>query len=256
MAKLGPVYVYGIGHRDAPLPPDALGAGIGDSPVELIAGDGLIALASHPRHVPVPSSRRNLLAHTAVLERLIPFAPLLPVRFGTVAPSQQTLSRCLNANQQVFAASLREIDGMVEFGLKASWKSSAVYDDIINDSPRLRALRDRMRQNPASDTYRDRIELGRQVEAGLAERRAAEARAIVAALQPLAARAVELKLLNDEMVLNRAFLVPRMAEGEFDAAVDALGERLGDRMAFRYVGPVPPYNFVSVRADWLTGRAA
>jgi hypothetical protein len=54
------------------------------------------------------------------------------------------------------------------------------------------------------------------------------------------------------MVLNRAFLVPRAAEAAFDAAVARIAERFGDRLEFRYVGPVPPFNFVSLRADWLT----
>ena len=33
--------------------------------------------------------------------------------------------------------------------------------------------------------------------------------------------------------------------------MDRLALRFGERVTFRYVGPVPPYNFVEVRADWL-----
>ena len=69
---------------------------------------------------------------------------------------------------------------------------------------------------------------------------------------PLAERAAELRLHDDDMVLNRAFLVRRDTEPSFDAAMERVAERFADRMEFRYVGPVPPFNFVTLQAGWLT----
>lgn len=54
----------------------------------------------------------------------------------------------------------------------------------------------------------------------------------------------------DRMVLNAAFLVEREREAEFDDAVRRLGERFEDQFLFKYVGPVPPYNFVSITIQW------
>lgn len=256
MIRPGPAYVYGILRRSADLPPHSTGPGIGDAAVERVEAGDLAALVSPPRHVPVPSSRRNLVAHTAVLERAMRHATLLPVRFGTVAPSRHSLIRCLDANTPSFLQGLTEIDGMIEIGVKASWKPKVVFDEIIDSQPRLRALRDRMRQRPARDTYAERIELGRQVEAAMAERREAETGTILAALRPLARRDAALKVLNEEMILNHAFLVPSEEESRFDSAMTEVIERFGDRITFRYMAPVPPYNFVSLRADWLSARAA
>jgi hypothetical protein len=64
-----------------------------------------------------------------------------------------------------------------------------------------------------------------------------------------------LKTLDDDMVLNRAFLVSRANEPQFDARMRALSESQEARMVFRYIGPVPPYNFVQLRADWQMGAA-
>ena len=58
------------------------------------------------------------------------------------------------------------------------------------------------------------------------------------------------------MILNEAFLVRRDHEAEFDRAMEELADRSGDRLVLRHVRPVPAYNFVSVRADWLTQDAA
>ena len=38
----------------------------------------------------------------------------------------------------------------------------------------------------------------------------------------------------------------RFARGAFDQAVNALDEKLGSLMTFKYVGTLPPYNFVNL----------
>ena len=74
----------------------------------------------------------------------------------------------------------------------------------------------------------------------------------MAELLPLAERDADMRTHDDDMILNRAFLVPRSMETAFDDAVARIAERFADRMEFRYVGPVPPFNFVSLHAGWLT----
>jgi hypothetical protein len=201
-------------------------------------------------------TRRHMLAHTAVLERALARASVLPVRFGTIAPDEVLLVRCVEANAAAFVAALAEIEGRLELGVKASWRDGVIFREIIDADPQLRALRDRLHSRPASETYYERIELGRRVEAALIGQRAREAEAIVAPLRTLADRSVSQKLRDEAMILNEAFLVRRDHEAEFDRAMEELADRSGDRLVLRYVGPVPAYNFVSVRADWLTQDAA
>ena len=52
------------------------------------------------------------------------------------------------------------------------------------------------------------------------------------------------------MVLNAAFLVEKANEAACDQAVQALDAEMGKRMMFKYVGPVPPYNFVNIVVQW------
>jgi hypothetical protein len=46
--------------------------------------------------------------------------------------------------------------------------------------------------------------------------------------------------------MNAAFLVDRMREREFDARVECLAVQLSGSIQFKYVGPAPPYSFVSI----------
>jgi hypothetical protein len=80
------LYVYGV----LPAPFDAASlngaAGVGGNAVRLLTQGDLAALVSDVGATPVTRTRRNLLAHTAVLEQAMPNATVLPLRFGTVAP--------------------------------------------------------------------------------------------------------------------------------------------------------------------------
>jgi hypothetical protein len=58
------------------------------------------------------------------------------------------------------------------------------------------------------------------------------------------------KVITDRMVLNAAFLVHREQQASFDMAVQTLDAEMGKRLIFKYVGPVPPYNFVNIVVNW------
>jgi hypothetical protein len=243
------LWIYGIG---AAAPGGApLGAGVGGADVSVLPAGGFHAIVSPAPDEPPAPTRRHMLAHTAVLERATAAVDMLPVRFGTVAPDTTALGRCLAGHAREMAAALAGIEGSVELGLRVSWKEGVVFQEILDADPGLRSLRDRLRTRPVAESYQARIELGRRVEAALAARREAEADVLLKVLSPLARNATALHSSEENMILHRAFLVRRAEEARFDAAVAALEAEHGERLAFRYVGPVPPFNFVSLRAEWM-----
>lgn len=250
-----PIYVYGmLSAQETAACMASLGAGIAARSVGVLLAEDLVALVSEPPSDTIARSRRNMLDHTSVLERAMQHATVLPLRFGTIAPSETALRACIAANRTAFRKELRSIEGRVELGLKASWRKESIFADIVERDQALRQLRDKLQSRPAGETYYERIELGRRVEAALAGRRAAEQAAILGELTPLAERHESLRVHDEDMILNHAFLLPRGSEPAFDAAVARLTEKSGSRLEFRYVGPVPPFNFVTLRADWLTER--
>ncbi len=48
------------------------------------------------------------------------------------------------------------------------------------------------------------------------------------------------------MILNAAFFVPKCREAEFDRTVQDLGEKYAQSASFKYVGTMPPFNFVTL----------
>jgi Gas vesicle synthesis protein GvpL/GvpF len=90
------------------------------------------------------------------------------------------------------------------------------------------------------------MRLGEMVDVSMRKKREEDTERILAQLRPLAGDHKLNQVLVDRMILNAAFLVDGEREREFDRALQQLDDEMGQRLLLKYVGPVPPYNFVSI----------
>jgi hypothetical protein len=186
-----------------------------------------------------------------VLEEVMREFTVLPVRFGTVAPRSEAVEeQVLKRRYGELNGLIEEMEGRVELGLKAIWYEEVIFRDIVGENQAIRRLRDSLTGRTAEETYYDRIRLGEMVEAEMDKKRDEEAERILQRLRPLVYKTRANKVITDRMVLNAAFLVDKDHEAEFDQTVQQLDAELGKRLMFKYVGPVPPYNFVNVVVHW------
>ena len=245
-------YLYAIIPCDKERPLDV--AGMDDMPVHTICYGGIGAVVSDSLLPQYEGTRKNLLAHERVLENAMKEFTLLPVRFGTVADSgsgRHAVEELLETRSPEFQKLLQDMAGKVELGLKAFWREEkAIFEEIVSENEDIRRLRNSLSRKAAESAYFDKAHLGEMVKAALNRKRAKEATEILTPLRPLARSVKENTVLADRMVVNAAFLVEKERGPEFDRAVTRLDERFGGRIAFRYIGPVPPYNFVNIVVNW------
>lgn len=225
--------------------------GIDDRPVSIVAGDGLGVLVSPSAVKRYRLSRQYTLGHELVIERAMARGTVLPIKFGTVAESEAAIrEKVLQARHDDLQRLLLAMDGKVELGLKVLWNQERLYADIVATHAGVRSLRDKLAGRPPTEGHNERVRLGEMVEATLTERRVQDADMIMARLEPLAIRAQRNDIYGEMMVLNAAFLVEKSRETEFDAAVRALDAVADNLMNFKYVGPLPPFNFVDLVISW------
>ncbi|MBU2445586.1 MAG: GvpL/GvpF family gas vesicle protein, partial [Bacteroidetes bacterium] len=91
-----------------------------------------------------------------------------------------------------------------------------------------------------------RMEIGRMVEASLQNEREICKKEILDSLIPLAEDNKVNNTYGEIMILSAAFLVNKDKEPEFDQKVQGLGTQYGDKIKFKYVGTLPPFNFVNL----------
>ncbi len=228
-----------------------LGMGERGDVVHTIHFMNLVAVVSDTPNREYEESRRNMMAHTLVLEEVMRQFTILPVRFGTVAPSTEAIEeQVLKRRYGELINSFEEVEDRVELGVKAFWYEEAIFREIVEEHPPIQHLRDSLMGRSAEETYYERIRLGEMVEAAMSKKRDEDSEKILERLRPLVYKSRANKVITDKMVLNAAFLVNRDREPEFDQAIEELDAEMNQRLMFKYVGPVPPYNFVNITIHW------
>jgi hypothetical protein len=239
------LYVYGVTWADAAR--DRRAAGIGEADVGSVRFEDLAALTSELENPKVRARRRDLMTHSGVLGAALEDGTVLPLSFGTVFESAETVvSKFLEPRADELRKLLRELEGRVELSVKAFYREEPILAEIVRENPRIARLRESARSGPDAATYGLRIELGELVAAEMRARARRDANAILERVRPLAVAVEVDEEPVEHQVLRASFLVERKKVGTFDEAMDELAERQDGRIHFKYLGPLPPHSFVSL----------
>lgn len=249
-------YIYCIIGADQTINYGPLGIGGRGDTVSTLGYQGISCVVSKSPLTNYVLSRENLMAHQLVIEKVMKEHTVLPVRFSTIAASAEDIRGFLRKRRAEFRDLLSEMDNKVELGLKVMWKDMApVFGDIATANNEIKRLKGKIDSGPIEKTYNDKITLGGLVEAGLRRKKEDDAQKILDVLSPIAVDVRTNKLHGDNMLLNAAFLVDAKMTKEFDSRVLELDEGFKGNMKFKYVGPVPPFNFVNIVIELNDGMA-
>ena len=244
-AKRG-VYIYCIvrsGERHS-FGPIGMG-GNGDEVYALLFRD-IGAVVSWAPLKKYPVARENLIPHERVIEEVMRTHTVLPVRFATIAGSEDKVRKILEKEHDRFIEMLNHMEGKKELGLKALFKDDLIYKAILEKYDDIEALKEKLVGLPAEKTHYQRMEIGRMVEAALEREREIHKQGILEALSPLALEVKTNKTYGEQMIVNAAFLVDGPMEDAFDKKVQELSDSYGEKVRFKYVGLLPPFNFVNL----------
>jgi len=234
-------YVYGITASSHPSLPKAVG-GVGDPPrpVRVLKQGALAALVSDAPEGLRPK-RKELLAHSNVLAEAGAGGCVLPMRFGSIAPDDDTVTSVLAERAEHYGERLTALDGKVEYNIKATHAEEAVLHRVLSENPEIRAITEANRQ-AGGGTYEERLRLGEMVVAAVKAQEAEDATDVQHTLEP-AADAVSVGPDSDGWLANVSFLVGGEEVETFLTAVEQL--RKGHpHVDLRVNGPLPPYSFV------------
>jgi hypothetical protein len=212
----------------------------------LVELDGVAAVVSAVPDERVRAKRRDLLAHSDVLQAAHADGVVLPLRFGTLFASESELrERLLEGRRGELEALLERFDGLGEMRLRAAYHDQeSVLAAIVADDPEIAALRARIRSGRT--TQSDLLRLGELVADRYERRRTADADAVVDRLSQHAVDVVVDDAREELAVLKASFLVRDRDRPRFDDVLDSVALRLRHLVAFTCTGPLPPHSFVSL----------
>jgi hypothetical protein len=240
-------YIYGIIATDDAPNFGPIGIGGRNDEVTTIGIEGLAAVVSNASMDHYVLSPENLTSHTKVIEKVTGSFTIMPMRFCTVAETNDEIIAFLEKNSRELKNKLKDIDGKVEIDIKIFWTDmKKIYEEIVKENKKIRELKEK-------GTNGDRqslIHAGELVAAALEEKKAVEADRYLRRFKKVVPDCKEEELTADEMVAHAAFLINKEWLKEFDNAVDEAAEEFKDRININYVGPLAPFSFVDLKLHW------
>lgn len=247
-------YIYCIidDHEEKDL--DIEGIGGRGSRVHTVAFKDIAAVVSNSPLVKYPISKENTLAHMKVMEKIMDDYIILPVKFGTIAERSKNRSARDRIKTEILKARYTELKDLstrmtnkIELGLKAVWMDmETVFREIVEENKEIETLKKRISTGNAAGSLSQRIELGEKVKKALNTKRIEEESGILKMLDGSYSELRRNKIFGDNMITNSAFLLERGRIDEFDNIIEKLISAYQGRIRFKYIGPVPPYNFVEL----------
>ncbi len=234
-------YIYAIAASDSRLPENV--SGFGDQPRILPYGE-LCAVVSRLRTADadgiVPAATaENLLRHETAVEAVCASGEALPVRFGTVLADEEAVTGALATQYATLRNDLRRVGGKFEMGVTALWRPATAHSDApalgpdaapADGRPGLAYLRARQAEHRRTESLREQARI--------------LARAVDAALRPLALECHRGLCPSERLALRDVYLLERERIGAFEGAFDEVRKQ-HQEVRLLLSGPWPPYSFVT-----------
>jgi hypothetical protein len=225
-------------------------SGVGDTQVYSINYGDVAAIVSDTEPQEIDPTRRNVLAHTVVQDRLLKECTLLPMRFGVIAGSEEEVRRLLEKCYDDILSELKRLTGKIEVELKMFWDKRAMVKELEASSKELRLLRARITATSShAEAHNLLVKAGQLVERTALSWKTKYAQRVYGILKQFSIDSRLNKPVGVKNILNASFLIDRLKETEFQQNVRSLDSQCQGRVNFKYVGPLPPYNFVNLNLE-------
>jgi len=251
-------YLYGIVRSLPSGPPRLPAVGAAAAEIRTIESARCVAVVSDVADAFVEATADDLQAHSDVLQELLHHTnALVPLRFGTVYPDDETIVRdLLDARGEQLNALLQLVEDRVEARLKAFYVEQTILGEIVAEQPEVAELHRRTRALSPDATYYERIRLGELIAAALFAKGQRDAERIRCRLVPLAADHCVEDEPHEWSLPTTSFLLERSELEKFQSAVAGLAEETERRLQLRCLAPLPPYSFVSLPLEPIESEAA
>ncbi len=246
-AKNALTYVYGIFPGDIKVDPDLVGVGDPPGKVRVVSCGDIAALVSD---VPAGSSLgspKDLATHKDLLDASAAVVPALPMRFGAVLPGDQAVTdELLSANHDIFTAALKELDGQVQYVVRARYHEKALIREVLAENQDAARMWEVIRQGGPGAGDEAKIRLGELVDMTVARKREQETDTLLARLDGLYEASVPRELRHERDAVHLALLVKSSRSEDLSRAVERLAAAWEGRVELSLLGPMAAYDFVGM----------
>jgi len=191
-------------------------------------------------------TRSNMKTHTLVLETLMKDYTVLPARFGLISDNEDKLKGLLQKYYSTLKEYIRRLDNRIEIGIKVFWEKEAMIAELEGKDQRLTKLKEELKTLPPPIAQEKLLKAGEMVRSMIEKWVDRYTDRVYRQLMKVAVDGKKNYPIDMKNIINSAFLVDKAREKQFDTLIEKLDSEYGDKINFKYVKPVPPYNFVNL----------
>lgn len=249
------IYIYGI-------VPNFYGAdmfrSLESSGAYVISFQNISAIVSDRETADIDFSDRELLAHLLVnhqktIEEImaIGFNMILPIKFGTVVRTKTEAINILSKGYDLIITTLKTVEHLTEIDLAVTWADFAGTLKDIANHPDVIEMKDNIMKNMEDLSQVNQMKVGMLVKEKLDIKNKQVELEILDSLSPFGVDIKMHEVMDDQMIINSAFLINRNNKEKFEQVIDWLDEEFKGALNFKLVGPLPCYSFYTIEIKEL-----
>ena len=192
--------------------------------------------------------RPNAIEYAGVIEKLAQQFTLLPMRYGSLMESIDSINKMLGRNYNEFQQNLQKVQNKCEFGLKIFCDSEKLKADLREKSEADTKTPAQLAPEIKNSVYRDYVNK-KLKEHRLEELLLTYVDSVIAEITGCLARLNAVnkfkKMATATNIIDAVFLLEKDRKGELIQTVEDLQNK-NKGLNFVLTGPWPPYNFVEI----------
>jgi hypothetical protein len=220
--------------------------------INTICHEDIAAIVSPAKPCDLAKMRRDdlakmLLAHQRVIELVMESSiAVIPFRLGTYAASEAEVVGIISKGSGLIRRLFSENRGKFEMDVVVTWADFASVLKEAGEEDEIKKCREALGGDPRGVSVDDQMKVGLMVKQALDRKRLEISRQIAEKLAAVSCAQCAHENMDDQMVMNRAFLVEVPHRPQFERVLDELNVQFTEKLKFRCVGPLAPYSFYTL----------
>lgn len=222
--------------------------GISGSDLCAVSFDEITAIVSDVKRADLIADRSNAIEYAGVIENLAQQFTVLPMRYGSIMESADSINKMLERNYHEFQQNLQKIENKYEFGLKIFCDSEKLKSELRIKSEADTQTPEKRATEIKNSVYRDYVDK-KLKEHRLEELMLTYVDSVIAKITGYLDRLNTInkfkKMATDTNIIDAVFLLDKERK---DALIHVTEDLKNQYPGLNFVltGPWPPYNFVEI----------
>ncbi|MEI6614495.1 MAG: GvpL/GvpF family gas vesicle protein [Chrysiogenales bacterium] len=206
---------------------------------------------------------RLLIGHQTVIEKIMPKQlAIIPMGLGTFAQDETEVRDILAKGYNLITGIFEKINAKMEIDIAVTLADLNTLIKETSKEKKISEFKEKLLANPKGITKDEQMKLGMMLAKALHERKEEFVQRIMERLADLSEDTRIHELMDENMVMNAAFLILKSKYQNFEKTVEELNIEFDDNLHFRCVGPLAPYSFYTLEIiklnfeeiDWAKKR--